>query len=37
MTPVYGMTSNVYTKGAVSEFLKGLLDIVFGFKERTYV
>ena len=29
MTPVYGMTSNVYTKGAVAEFLKGLLDIVF--------
>jgi glutamate/tyrosine decarboxylase-like PLP-dependent enzyme len=29
MTPVYGMTSNVYTKGAVAEFLKGLLDLVF--------
>ncbi len=32
MTPVYGMTSNVYTKGAVAEFLKGLLDLVFEVK-----
>jgi len=29
LTPIYGLTSNVYTKGAVAEFLKGLLDLVF--------
>ncbi len=29
LTPVYGLTSNVYTKGAVAEFLKNLLDLVF--------
>ena len=27
--PVYGLASNVYTKGAVQDFLKGLLDLVF--------
>ncbi len=27
--PVYGLASNVYTKGAVKDFLKGLLDLVF--------
>jgi len=29
LTPVYGMTSNIYAKGAVAEFLKGLLDMAF--------
>jgi glutamate/tyrosine decarboxylase-like PLP-dependent enzyme len=27
--PVYGLASNVYTRGAVQEFLKGLLDMIF--------
>jgi glutamate/tyrosine decarboxylase-like PLP-dependent enzyme len=27
--PVYGLASNVYTRGAIQEFLKGLLDMVF--------
>jgi sphinganine-1-phosphate aldolase len=29
MTPVYGMTGNVYLKGAVQEFLKTVLDMVY--------
>ncbi len=29
MTPVYGMTSSVMLRGAVDEFLRGLLDTVF--------
>ncbi|MFZ5808838.1 MAG: aminotransferase class V-fold PLP-dependent enzyme [Chloroflexota bacterium] len=29
MTPVYGMTSNVVLRGAVDQFLRGLLDTVF--------
>ena len=28
-TPVYGMTANLYLQGAVQEFLKGVLDMVF--------
>jgi glutamate/tyrosine decarboxylase-like PLP-dependent enzyme len=29
LTPVYGLTSNVYARGAVADFLKGLLDMAF--------
>jgi glutamate/tyrosine decarboxylase-like PLP-dependent enzyme len=29
MNPVYGLAGNVHTKGAVMDFLKGFLDIVF--------
>lgn len=29
MTPVYGMTANVMLRGAVDQFLRGLLDTVF--------
>jgi hypothetical protein len=29
MTPVYGMTTNVVLRGAVDQFLRGLLDTVF--------
>lgn len=29
MTPVYGMTANVVLRGAVDQFLRGLLDTVF--------
>jgi hypothetical protein len=29
MGPVYGLAGNIYTKGAVQDFLKGLLDTIF--------
>ncbi|MCS6908426.1 MAG: aminotransferase class V-fold PLP-dependent enzyme [Anaerolineales bacterium] len=29
MTPVYGMTSNVFLRGAVDQFLRNLLDTIF--------